>query len=132
MELLLLPDDIIMIMIEMTKNIFHVSIVNKEINKLCQIRLYKEKEKYNRKIIFYDMCSTYGTKNFFWNAFTYVKSTEECNLVYKKYIEKYEKESFLSRVNYVILESNQITSETWTMWIQNEYKIYHNMDYVDA
>jgi hypothetical protein len=118
MYLLELPDDIIIkIVDEMNYNIFTVSLVNKQLHGFLYERIRKAKEKYNRKILFYEKCSTTGTKNLFWNGFHGVTSTEECNFLYTKYIEKFGKENFISRIMYTLRDTYQVPAETWTQWL---------------
>jgi hypothetical protein len=118
MNFLNLPDDIIITIIDdMNCDMLAVSTVNKELNLLSYERIQREKEKYNRKIAFYEKCSNEGTKNFFWNGFNNTTTTEECDFLYTKYSEKFGKETFFSRIVYIIRDTYQIAAETWTQWL---------------
>ena len=122
MNFLQLPEDILIKIIdEMNDNIFHVSIVNKEIYTLSNDRLRREREKIERRVAFFERFyrgDGIGPTIFYWNAFHGVITIEECNFLYERYTKDYDSRTFMSRVRYTIGNTYQIAAETWTQYLQ--------------
>ena len=123
MNILQLPNDILLTIIDDYVDIIPLLTVNKYIYELCQQKLQKLHSTYNRMISYFERCrnNQHGS-NFYWNCFHSVVSLEECDFVFKKYSKDFGSDTFISRVKYTISNSYQIPAEIWFKYLNTHEK----------
>jgi len=118
-----LPDDMLLIIIdEFNSDIFQVSVVNKEFNKLSQQRLDAEKERSLAKYEFIvGKCKRGIDIRWVHNAFHGVTSVEECEFIKEIHTKKVGLRLFLKQVRYTINHTYQVAAETWTKYLSTYF-----------
>jgi len=122
MNVLQLPSDILItIFNNMQKDVLHSLTVNKEINNILKERMVTELDKYKRKLAFFTRMkekATEGSTGFYWYAFNFVTTVEECEFLRERYSSEYDNSTFIGSVKYTINNTYQVSAETWTLYLQ--------------
>lgn len=108
-----LPTEILLIIVdEMSKDVFHITLVNKELNNITKERIKKEKVQHKKKYI------EQANKKRLFDCFQSVASVEECKWLRDMYIERWGGSNFMSSVRFVLGNCSHQVAQTWEKYLE--------------